>query len=137
MHIRQIQAMILKMEYWEAFQRFEFSNETLIVLGGLLVVVAVLQILKSSLKMVFWVVLAVIGCFSALYGYDRSAVRLPDSLVEEARNLAGPGSLTNGMMQALCLKVLNEGSASTSEVSQPLVLLASTPITDPEWRLVN
>lgn len=100
------------MEYWEAFQRFEFSNETLIVVGGLLVLLALVQIVQSSIKMFFWVFVAVIGSCSALYGYDRSSVRLPDELVEEARNLAGPGSLTNSMMQALCLKVLNNDTAS-------------------------
>ncbi len=103
------------MEYWEAFQQFEFSNETLMVIGGLLVVIAMLQILKSSMKLVFWVILAIIGGFGALYGYDRSAVRLPDNLVDEARNIAGPGGLTDNMMQALCLKVLSEESASVSE----------------------
>ena len=108
------------MEYWEAFQRYEFSNETLIVIGGLLMVIAVLQILKSSIKMVFWVGLAILGGVGAMYGYDRSAVRLPEHLVEEARNLAGPGSLTNGMMQALCLKVLDEGDESVKR-SAPLV----------------
>lgn len=113
------------MEYWEAFQRFEFSNETLIVLGSLLVLFAVVQILKNSIQMAFWVVLAVVGCFSAIYGYDRSAVRLPDNLVEEARNLAGPGGLTNGMMQALCLKILNGDAESASVVSQDWAQLVS------------
>lgn len=100
------------MEYWEAFQDFEFSNETLMVVGGLLVLVAILQIIKSSMKLAFWVLLAALGGWGALYGYDRSSVRLPENLAEEARNLAGPGGLTEGMMQALCLKVLTEENAS-------------------------
>lgn len=116
------------MEYWEAFQRFEFANETLIVLGGLLVFVALLQIVKSSIKMVFWVVLAVIGSCSALYGYDRSAIRLPENLIEEARNLAGSARLTNGAMQALCLRVLNGDTNSTSAIPSDSTLLLSGSI---------
>jgi len=118
------------MEYWEAFQRFEFSNETLIVLGGLLIIIAVLQIIKSSISMIFWVVLAILGCFSAGYGYDRTAVRLPDYLVEEARNLSGPGALTSGVMQALCLKVLNGDPDSASVVSQDWAQLVSAAPVD-------
>lgn len=100
------------MEYWEEFQKFEFSNETLMVVGGLIVLLALFQIIKSSVKLVFWVVLGSIGAVSALYGYDRSAVRLPSHLADEVRNLAGNGGLTDGMMQALCLKVMSEDTAS-------------------------
>jgi len=86
------------MEYWEEFQKFEFSNETLMVLGGLLLVFALFQILKSSMKLVFWVILGSCGAFSALYGYDQSAVRLPAHLADEVKNIAGYGGLTDGMM---------------------------------------
>lgn len=102
------------MEYWEEFQKFEFSNETMMVIGGLLVVFALFQIIKSSMKLVFWVILAALGSFGALYGYDRSAVRLPSHLADEVRNLAGNGGLTDGMMQALCLKVISEDTASVT-----------------------
>ena len=102
------------MEYWEAFQEFEFSNETLMVVGALLVLIAVMQIIKSSLKLVFWVILAGVGAIGALYGHDRSALRLPSDLIDDARNLAGQGGLTDSMMQALCLKVLNEPSSSSA-----------------------
>jgi len=102
------------MEYWEAFQRFEFSNETMMVVGGLFVVIAMLQILKNSMKLLFWVFLAILGGFGAMYGYDRSAVRLPAHLADEVRNIAGPGGLTDGMMQALCLKVLNDSEEETA-----------------------
>ena len=49
------------MEYWEEFQKFEFANETLMVVGGLLVLFAVFQIIKSSVKLVFWVILGSLG----------------------------------------------------------------------------
>jgi len=100
------------MEYWEEFQKFEFSNETLMVLGGLLLVFALFQILKSSMKLVFWVLLGSCGAISALYGYDRSSVRLPAHLADEVRNIAGYRGLTDGMMQALCLRVMSGESAS-------------------------
>lgn len=100
------------MEYWEAFQKFEFSNETMMVVGAVVVLFALFQIIKSSMKLVFWVILAAVGSFGALYGYDRSAVRLPSHLADEVRNLAGNGGLTDGMMQALCLKVISEDTAA-------------------------
>jgi len=103
------------MEYWDAFRQFEFSNETLMVVGGLLVFIAFMQILKSSLKLLFWLILAAVGLAGAAYGYDRSAVRLPTHLADEVRNIAGPGGLTDGMMQALCLKVLNNDTESTNQ----------------------
>ncbi len=107
------------MEYWEAFQEFEFSNETLVVVGGLLVFIAALQIIKSSMKLAFWVLLAAVGGWGAIYGYDRSAVRLPDDLIDDARNLAGSGGLTDSMMQALCLKVIDEQRNSASLWFEP------------------
>lgn len=117
------------MEYWEAFQEFEFSNETLMVVGGLLVFIAAMQIIKSSMKLLFWVVLAGVGAFGALYGHDRSAVRLPEGLIDDARNLAGPGGLTDNMMQALCLKVLDEQKTAATP--------APDPDLDPETLLVG
>lgn len=117
------------MEYWEAFQDFEFSNETLMVVGGLLVLVAILQIIKSSMKLAFWVLLAALGGWGALYGYDRSSVRLPENLAEEARNLAGPGGLTEGMMQALCLKVLADETAN----AKPWVFAPNSDVSAELW----
>lgn len=113
------------MEYWEEFQKFEFANETLMVVGGLLVLFALFQIIKSSVKLVFWVILGSLGAGSALYGYDRSAIRLPAHLADEVRNIAGSGGLTDGMMQALCLKVMSAESASLDTNPYELQLLHS------------
>jgi len=109
------------MEYWQAFQQFEYSNETLMVVGAFIVFIGLLQILKSSMKLMFWVVLVAVGASAAFYGYDKSAVRFPAHLADEVRALAGPGgALSDGMMQALCLKVLrSEEDTTSSELRSP------------------
>jgi len=85
------------MDFWTAFRQFEYSNET---------------------------VLVTIGASAAAYGYDQSAVRLPDHLADEVRALIGPGQgLTDGMMEALCLKLLDsdgESAANTSAAATSL-----------------
>jgi len=111
------------MEFWQAFREFEFSNETMMVVGGLFVCIAMLQIVKSSLKLLFWVILAVVGAASSWYGYDKSTVRLPDNLAAEVRSIVGPSGLTEGMMHALCLRVLDSdqrSAPSNNSLSAPL-----------------
>ena len=56
---------------WARFEAFEFSYEILMGVGGLLVIIAALKIIRSSLKVLFWVVLGAIGVVSFSYGMNR------------------------------------------------------------------
>ena len=65
------------MKYWQQFQQFEFANEVMLVVGVLLVFIGALQIVRSSLKLLFWVLIAGVGAISATYGMQQSPYDLP------------------------------------------------------------
>ena len=65
------------MKYWQQFQQFEFANEVMLVVGFLLVFIGALQIVRSSLKLLFWVLVAGLGAISATYGMQQSEYDLP------------------------------------------------------------
>ena len=65
------------MKYWQQFQQFEYANEVMLVVGALLVFIGALQIVRSSLKLLFWVLVAGVGALSATYGMQQSPYDLP------------------------------------------------------------
>ncbi|MFT4728232.1 MAG: hypothetical protein ACI9UN_002739 [Granulosicoccus sp.] len=65
------------MEYWQEFIRYENANSIMMAMGVLLVFISIMQILKSGLKMFFWVFLAGIGAASLSYGFEHSPYDLP------------------------------------------------------------
>ena len=66
--------------YWARFEAFEYSYEILMGVGGLLVIIAALKIIRSSLKVLFWVVLGAIGVVSFSYGMNRGDSDLANEL---------------------------------------------------------
>jgi len=56
---------------WRDFEALEYSHEILMGVGGLLIIIAALKIVRSSLKVLFWVVLGGIGAASFSYGMNR------------------------------------------------------------------
>ena len=56
---------------WARFEAFEYSYAILMGVGGLLVIIAALKIIRSSLKVLFWVVLGAVGVVSFSYGMNR------------------------------------------------------------------
>lgn len=65
------------MKYWHQFQQFEYANEVMLVVGAVLVFIGALQIVRSSLKMLFWVLIAGLGAASLTYGMQQSPYDLP------------------------------------------------------------
>lgn len=65
------------MKYWQQFQQFEYANEVMLVVGALLIFIGALQIVRSSLKLLFWVLIAGAGAVSATYGMQQSPYDLP------------------------------------------------------------
>lgn len=65
------------MEYWHEFIRYEHANSIMMAVGALLVFMSVMQIVKSSLTMFFWVFLAAVGTTSLSYGFKHSPFDLP------------------------------------------------------------
>jgi hypothetical protein len=98
------------MQYWHEFLRFEFADELMLIVGALLVFFSVLKIVRSSLKLLFWVLLAGLGAASVSYGMQHSPLDLPplDQLrISDIRNLA-PG-LTDDVLTILCQKLQGTG----------------------------
>lgn len=65
------------MEQLQSFLQLDYADEILIGVGVLLVFFSVLKIISSSIKMLFWVLLAAIGVVSLSYGFEQSPLDLP------------------------------------------------------------
>jgi hypothetical protein len=94
------------MEYWQEFIRYEHANSVMMALGALLVFISIMQIVKSSLKMLFWVSLAGLGAASLSYGFEHSPFDLPalDKLnVKDVKTMAP--DLDGDVLDFLCQKI--------------------------------
>jgi len=93
-------------EYWQDFIRYEHANSIMMALGAVLVFISIIQILKSSFKMLIWVLFAGLGAASLSYGFQHSPLDLPalDKLsLSDLRQLV-PGT-DNDVLNYLCQKL--------------------------------
>ena len=96
------------MNYWQQFLQFQFAYEVLMIIGAVLVVVSVMRIIKSSLRLVFWVLLSGIGLASVSYGMTGSSINLPGTngrltdLVHQGKEIPAYA------LRVLCLKMDNK-----------------------------
>lgn len=94
--------------YWVRFLQFEYAHEVLMIFGAMLVLIGVMRIIRSSLRMVFWVLLAGIGVASVSYGMTGSAINLPGTdgsladLVDQGKDIPVDA------LRVLCLKLNDE-----------------------------
>ena len=99
------------MKYWQEFLRFEYADEVMLIVGALLVVWSALKIIRSSLKLVFWVLIAGLGALSASYGMQHSPLNLPplhELGLADIRRLAP--DIPTDVLQVLCEKLQQSGS---------------------------
>jgi len=93
------------MDYWHQFLQLEFANEILMIFGAMLVLIGVMRIIKSSLRLVFWVLLSGIGVASVSYGMNGSSINLPGTggslteLVHQRKEIPADA------LRVLCLKL--------------------------------
>lgn len=107
------------MKYWQEFQRFEYANELMLVVGGMFLFVAILQIVRSGLKMFFWVLIAALGAASASYGMQQGSYRLPGlDQLNGARLNELASNIDSDVLQYLCQK-LDIAPESTEDPLQP------------------
>ena len=96
------------MKYWQQFQQFEYASEIMLIAGALLVFIGALQIVRSSLKLLFWVLIAGLGAISATYGMQQSPYDLP-SLNTAAFNGSSLSDMVAGkdqdVLEYLCQKL--------------------------------
>ncbi len=94
------------MEYWQEFIRYEHANSVMMSVGALLVFISIMQIIKSSFKMLFWVTLAGLGAASLSYGFEHSPFDLPalDKLsVTDIKNMAP--DMDGDVLDFLCQRI--------------------------------
>jgi len=97
------------MDYWERFLQFEFANEVLMIGGAILVLIGVMRIIKSSLRLVFWVLLSGIGIASVSYGMTGSGIDLPGTEGRSLTDIVDQGKdIPIDALRVLCLKLKNE-----------------------------
>ena len=91
---------------WENFQQLSYSNEILMIVGGLLALFGVLRIIKNSFKMLFWVLLSALGLASFSYGMSGSSIRLQDAESPNvAEYLETGANISNDVLQLMCTKL--------------------------------
>jgi len=94
------------LNYWNEFRGLQYSDEILIVIGGLIAFFAIMRIVQNSLKMLFWVVLAAMGLAAAGHGADRApwSERAFDD-IELSDYVERGGASALSALQALCWKL--------------------------------
>lgn len=94
------------MKYWQQFLEFDYAYEILLAVGGLLVVVAILQIVRSSIKMLFWVLMATLGAAAGTYGLQKGPYTVPGLENLRGANLNTLAStIDSDVLQFLCQKL--------------------------------
>jgi len=64
--------MLKLIDKWNDFRGLPYADEILIGVGAMLLIVSILKIVKSSLKMFFWVALAGLGLTGIAQGLDHN-----------------------------------------------------------------
>lgn len=94
------------MEWWDNFRQLEFSNEILIIVGALVLIIGVMRIISSGLKMLFWVILCALGMGSIAYGTNQRELSLPFNESNEIAEYVGTGKeLSSDALRLLCDKL--------------------------------
>ena len=96
------------MDYWHQFLQFEFANEVLMIGGAMLVLIGVMRIIKSSLRLVFWVLLSGIGVASVSYGMTGSTINLPGTNGSVTDIVDQGKEIPLDALRVLCLKLDGE-----------------------------
>jgi len=94
------------LEYWNQFRSMGYSDELLIGLGAILLIVGVIKIVKSSLTMLFWVVLSGLGIAAISQGLDKSPFQIAAANRDQLGDYIGQGKeLSADVLNVLCRKL--------------------------------
>jgi len=93
-------------ELWQSFMNSEFSTEALVAGGGVMVVFGIVRIIKSSFKLVLYVLMVIIGGCAMAYANQHATFKLPNNLQASIGSLALPGrDLSVDALRTMCEKV--------------------------------
>ena len=102
------------------FLDYEYSNEILMGIGVFLFIIAALKIIRSSLKLLFWVILGTLGAFSFSYGYNDGNAGLPQIAAERADSIDLADIVRDGkedVLRVLCERMPGLGSLLNEEIT--------------------
>lgn len=98
-------------EYWNQFKAMAFSDELLIGIGAVLLLFGIYRIVKSSLTMMFWLILSAIGLGAISQGMDMSPFQLASANSNQLGDyLDQSKEMSSDVLNVLCKK-LEEGEA--------------------------
>jgi len=78
-------------EIWNEILNYQYINEILIAIGGLLVLIGFFKILRNGLRILLWILLTAAGAFGVAYGLDRSSNSVTLNLHNELETFVEPG----------------------------------------------
>ncbi len=97
-------------DYWYDFRAMAYSDELLIGLGALLLIFGILKIVKSSLSMLFWVILSGIGLTSIAQGLDQNPLQLAANQTGQVSEYLNAGKeISADALEVLCRKLDESG----------------------------
>lgn len=95
------------MEQVSEFLNYRYASEVLMVVGMVLALMSILRVMKSSLTLIFWFVLAILGSGTFMYGFKNSDYDALAGIKEVT--MTSIGSLGKDtpveVLQALCVKL--------------------------------
>lgn len=92
--------------YWSQFRAMAYSDELLIAAGAILLIIGVIKIVKSSLTMLFWVVLSGLGLTAIAQGLDQSPFQIAEANKEQLSDYVGAGKeMSADVLNVLCRKL--------------------------------
>lgn len=93
-------------DYWHSFKAMPYSDELLIGVGALLLIFGIIRIVKSSLTMLFWVILSGLGLTSIAYGLDQSPFQLATSQSDQVGEYLDAGKeMSAEVLEVLCRRI--------------------------------
>lgn len=94
------------LNYWYQFRNMAYSDELLIAVGALLLIFGVIKIVKSSLTMLFWVVLSGLGITAISQGLDQSPFQMAAANKDQLSEYVGAGKeMSADVLNVLCRKL--------------------------------
>jgi len=92
--------------YWNQFRDLAYSDELLIGAGALLLIFGIIKIVKSSLTMLFWVLLSGLGLVSISQGLDKSPFQMAAASNDQLTEYVGAGKeMSADVLNVLCKKL--------------------------------
>lgn len=97
------------LRYWNEFRAFSYSDEFLIGIGAMLLIVSILKMVKTSATMLIWLGLSAIGLGGIYQGLDRNPLKVANAAANHGGQISGyidsGKELSADALKVLCRKL--------------------------------